>query len=70
MHSCSKIGTICSTLLLFASSVSTFSHQNGMYYLLKNIKKNIIMTSGTIDEYEFSMEIDIPEEILTQHDIN
>ena len=44
-----------------------------MYYLLKNIKKNIIMASGTIDEYdeyEFSMEIDIPKEILAQHDIN
>ena len=28
------------------------------------------MASGTIDEYEFSMEIDIPEEILTQYEIN
>lgn len=28
------------------------------------------MASNTIDEYEFIMEIDIPEEILTNHEEN
>ena len=66
-----KLAPFVQHCYLFASSVSTFLHpKQYVLFIEKYKKKTIIMASGTIDEYEFSVEIDIPEEILTQHDIN